>query len=119
VSDTTETQTETPATPTDRLEPLTGSLSASQTQQLAVRRLAELRAAKKELESEEKTITAAIKDEMITSSAAILLGENGVTIARISMFDRTMVDGKKLEALHPAIFEQCSKTNQVIQLRLA
>lgn len=124
MSDTTEPLTEAtpspaPAGSSDRLEPLTGSLTASTSQQILIRNLADLRAQKKAIEEQEKEITASIKDEMIKASAAILNGENGVTIARISMFDRTQVDAKKLEALHPEIFAECTKTNQVIQLRLA
>ena len=118
MSDTTELPPETPSDP-DRLEPLTGSLTADPGEQILVRDLAGIRAEKKALEAKEKEITAALKGKMIANSAAILLGENGVTIARISMYDKTLVDGKALEVKYPAIFEECSKTNQVIQLRLA
>ena len=106
------------ATP-GRIEPLTGSLSADMGQQLLVKRLTEVRALKKELGDEETVLRDEVREAMLAASAATLTGENGVTIARITMFDSTKVDGKKLEVLHPEIFEECSKTTQVIQVRTA
>ena len=103
----------------DRIEPLTGSLSANTGQQLLVKRLTEVRALKKELGDEETILRDEVREAMLAASAATLTGENGVTIARITMFDSTKVDGKKLEVLHPEIFEECSKTTQVIQVRTA
>lgn len=103
----------------ERIEPLTGSLSANTGQQLLVKRLAEVRAVKKALADEETILRDEVREAMLAASAATLTGENGVTIARITMFDSTKVDGKKLEVLHPEIFEECSKTTQVIQVRTA
>lgn len=116
---TTPTPAELAKTDTTRIEPLTGSLTASTGQQLLVRRLAEVRAMKKQMETEDKEISTALKAEMIDNGAAVLLGENGVTIARVLLQDKTLVDAKSLEVKYPEIFEECSKQSQVVQLRLA
>ena len=102
-----------------RIEPLTGSLSANTGQQLLAARLAELRANKKAVETEEKKISAELKELMLAASAAKLIGENGVVVARITLVDQTRVDSKKLEVLHPEIFEACTKTKQIVQIRTA
>jgi len=123
VTDTTETQ----SSPSedgddnqpDRLAPLTGSLSADTGQQMMAARLAEVRAIKKDLEKEEKRLTGELKPAMIAAGAATLTGENGVVVARITMFDRTTVDAKALEVKHPLIYDECSKVNQVVQIRTA
>jgi hypothetical protein len=102
-----------------RIEPLTGSLTANVGQEMLVKRLAELRGQKKAIETEEKQITGELKDELISSSAAILVGTNGIPILRLVFIDRLTVNRKELEAKYPEIFAECAKPSQVIQVKLA
>ena len=102
----------------DQTPSLSGTIKANDNQlELAVR-LAELRAQKREIETQEKAASQALKDALITAGAEALESEDGEKLVHITEFERTSVDAKRLEALRPDIFSEFTKKSVIRQLRL-
>ena len=83
-----------------------------------VTRLSEARLARGQWEKVEK----GLRDELVTllrtHDASVALTASGAKAMHLSRSERVTVDAKKLEAMHPAVYAQCTKITEVVKLTL-
>ena len=76
------------------------------------------REAKKEIEAQEQALRTQILGALAQEATDIGLTASGRQVCHVERQSRTSVNRKKLEALHPEIFEQVAEESEVLMLRL-